>query len=497
MKHLPRENDIFHLTETINQRGVLIDREFAEAAVTVAKLAKKELDKEIRHVTSGAVTACTQVHNLRQWCQAKGFFLPDDEQLSDEKVSMDRNAIDTVLATGNPPDDVRRALEIRRAGARSSVAKYEAMLRRVCPDNHVRQHLLYHGASTGRWAGMGIQTQNFPRKTVKDWNHAKAQIMQSARTGLPIKSYYGMDVMTLLSRMLRGTIIAPPGKLLVYPDYSQIEARGVAWLAGAQRLLGLFRNGGPVYEDMAGVIYNIDPASVAKDSRERFTGKQAVLGCGYGMGKDKFASTCEGYGMPMSIDEADAAVTAYRTSNHEIPSLWRAVEATFKRAIRTPGKVFALQMYEGGPVTRFYRRRKDKFLLVMLPSGRPLYYFNPTIEVVATKKFGDKECIFTWTMDSFTRKWTKKPIWGGHLVENIVQGFCRDIVADAMLFMEHKSNWLTPILTVHDEVVAEIDEARFRDNGYKHTRNCMLRGADWMDGLPVECDVSHGVRYGK
>jgi DNA polymerase len=490
------ETSIWRLTESLNKRGLLVDLPFAVEAAKLARQRKRELDDEMKQVTGGAVGSCTQVHNLRTWCQERGFFLPD-EAAEDEVASLDKNAITEQLSHDNLPEDVRRALEIRLAGAKSSVAKYDAIINRADKyDCRVRGYLVYHGAATGRWAGAGIQPQNFPRKVVADFNEAAgdvAAVNNGRLTTAELEVKHGLDTMTLLSRMLRPTIMAPAGHELIFADYAQIEARGVAWLAGAQSLTDLFANGGKVYETMAGHIYGVDPASVGADSVERFLGKTSVLGCGYGMGAAKFQTTCANQGVEISEEQALAAVQAYRGFNSEIPALWRALEDAAKRAVRKPDTTVEVQMYEHGPVTAYRLRQSDGFLMCRLPSGRHLYYYDPRIQVVQTQ-FGDKEALFFKTVDSFTRKWTLKATWGGHLTENVVQGLCRDLMADAMLRLADTDRY-TPVLTVHDEAVCEVENAT--DADVERVASMMAIKPEWAAGFPVKAEAKRGRRYGK
>jgi len=496
----PREADIRNMTERMNDRGMLLDLKHAGHCVTLSEVVKKKLNAEIKEITKGEVTACSQVHNLKVWCQARGYFLPDDS-MEDDVVSIDKNAIVTLLEEQGEDMDpwVKRALEIRMAAARASVSKYQAMIRRAGPDDRVRQYLLYHGAGTGRWSGMGLQPQNFVRKSMADWYEASAEIQLAAKNVISIKTLekrLGVDPMTAMSRTLRGTIVPTKGNMLVWGDYSQIEARGVAWLAGSKRLVSLFEEGGKVYEDMASQIYGMPIEYIGKDSKERFTGKTAVLGCGYGMGPPKFQWTCGRQGVEIDEHEARAAVYAYRDGNPEVPQLWKSIEGAAKEAVRQPGTEQEMCLWEDGPSVVFYMR-KDGFMLMRLPSGRHIYYYNPTLELITTEKFGDRETLMYWTVDSYTRKWKKKSIWGGHLTENAVQGFCRDIMADAMLLAEKTSGGLlAPVLTVHDELVCEAPEAKV-DYAVSMMREIMSTRPDWGKTLPLAAEVDFGERYGK
>ena len=281
----PEEREIWLLTEEMNDRGVAIDVDFATYAVQVASEAQEALNKELNEITDGAVTAATNVGKLRQWLLSKGFGV-----LEGEDESLNKKAVENLLKSGAIPDDVRRVLEIRLLAGKSSVKKFQAMLDRVSKDGRVRGNLMYHGASTGRWSGAGVQLQNLPRDTVKDFDWSRKNLTAS------------MDkVLSTLSRMVRGSIMAAPEHRLMWADYAAVEARGVAWLAGQTDLIDLFAKGGKVYEEMAAVIFNVPAEEIGKDSLERFLGKTVILGCGYSMGAQKFRMSCAAMGT--EIDE--------------------------------------------------------------------------------------------------------------------------------------------------------------------------------------------------
>lgn len=257
------ERKVWLLTETMNDRGVSLDVPFATYAVSVAMKSQEKLNEELNQITDGVVPAATNVGKLRQWLLSKGFGI-----LEGEDESLNKKAVENLLKSGALPDEVKRALEIRLLAGKSSVKKFQAMLDRVSKDGRVRGNLMYHGASTGRWSGAGVQLQNLPRDTVKDFDWSRKNLEASTDKAL-----------STLSRMVRGSITAAPGHRLMWADYAAVEARGVAWLAGQADLVELFANGGKVYEEMAGVIFDMNPAEVGKDSLERFLGKTVILGC--------------------------------------------------------------------------------------------------------------------------------------------------------------------------------------------------------------------------
>lgn len=490
----PSERAIWLMTEEINETGLYVDWRFAEAAARVAKIYLAMLDSQMAIVTGGAVEGARKVTQLREWCAAKGFYVQD--AVEDDKIILDKGAIAALLARDDLPDDVRSALEIRRSAAKSSVAKFDAILNRVDRnDSRVRDTLVYHGASTGRWAGAGIQPQNFPRATVKDWEAVATDVYALDAGTLSFEEFEARhgDVMDVLSKMLRGTITAPDGSELVFPDFAAIEARGVAWVAGADNLTSLFASGGKVYEEFAGQIYNKPAASILKDSIERFLAKTAILGAGYGMGAKKFVATCEAQGKAVDLADGEKTINAYRSEYPEIPALWRGLENAAIGAVRNPGVEHS---YQGTPTApKISYLVKNGWLLCKLPSGRLLFYAKPRIIQVASP-FGPRAAIEYSTVNSLTKKWQRETTWGGRLTENVVQALCRDLIAEAMLRLKEAGFKL--VGTVHDEVIVEVPHTGERVVKIKsRILEIMCQVPDWAKGFPISAEAGHGKRYGK
>jgi DNA polymerase len=379
--------------------------------------------------------------------------------------------VDNLLKTDLDPK-IRRALEIRRDGGKSSVAKYQAIVDRVSTDGRVRGNLMYHGASTGRWSGAGVQLQNLPRETVKDWAKSASELTENDPKALAI-----------LSRMIRGTICATPGTRLVWADYAAIEARGVAWLAGQDDLVELFATGGKVYEEMAASIFSVSVQDIGKDSMERFLGKTVVLGCGYSMGPVKFRQTVAGMGTNITEELAYHAVSTYRTKYAAIPKLWNRLNDAAIAAIRTPKRETIYKQ-----VSFFC---DGDWLLIRLPSGRKLFYRSPRI-VKYVGPYGDKDTNEYMAVSSLTKKWGPERTFGGKLTENIVQGLCRDLIAGAMLDLEDQNY---PVIgSVHDEIICEIPDGF---GSIEEMVSIMCRVPDWAKGFPIAAEAKEGKRYGK
>jgi DNA polymerase len=485
---------IWRMTEEINETGLFVDWRFAEAAARVAKIYRNLLDSQMAIVTKGQVQGAGKVTQLKEWCAARGYVVQD--AVADDKIILDKGAVASLLSRDDLPDDIRTALTIRRDAAKSSVAKYEAILNRVDRETgRVRDTLVYHGASTGRWAGAGIQPQNFPRATVKDWEATAADVYKLDAGSMDFEEFEAKHgpVMDVLSKMLRGTIMAPKGHELLFPDYAAIEARGVAWLAGASKLVNLFAAGGKVYEEFA--AENLSPpgttaADILKDSLERFLAKTAILGAGYGMGWKKFVSTTTAQGAEVTDEDGVRAITAYRTAYPEIPALWKGLENAAISAVMNPGTEFTYQGNPDAPKVTYLV--KNGWLLCKLPSGRLLFYKKPRVVQIASP-FGPRMALEYSAVNSLTKKWERETTWGGKLTENVVQGICRDLIALAMLRLRKAGYKL--VGSVHDEIVIEVP-----GTGEQHKVKvlqiiCMV--PEWAMGFPISAEAGSGKRYGK
>jgi DNA polymerase len=461
----PMERRIWQFTEEVNDIGVPVDTAFANEAIRVASAATDAANDELQRLTGGEVRSVGSMAAMKAWLRRNGLSL-----LEAGSDCLNRKTIENLLA-GELPANVRRVLELRFAGGKSSVAKYEAIVDRADDDGRVRGNLLYHGASTGRWAGAGVQLQNLPRATVEDWEAARAALQPDSGS------------LGVLSKMLRGTIVAPAGHRLLWADYAAIEARGVAWLAGQTDLVQLFASGGKVYEAMAAAIFGTTPDRIAKDSTERFLGKTVVLGCGYAMGAQKFQQACAAQGQVIDDTLAHRAVSTYRSRYPYIPALWKELNAA---ALQARQMVAAPCAYNG---IQFLC--DEDWMTVRLPSGRKLYYRNPQV-VKAAGPFGARLTLEYDAVNSLTKKWERERTFGGKLTENIVQGICRDLIAAAMLALQRRGYRV--IASVHDEIVCEMPIGR---GSAEEMLEVMCDVPDWAKGFPISAEAKEATRYGK
>jgi len=460
------ETATYQLDQQANDRGVRIDVPLVKALKALADEAVARANARLVEISEGAIEAVTNPQNVLRWLRGTGLPLED---LTKQTVA---EALD-----GDLTPEQREVLQIRADAGKTSVKKLEAMLQWAGPDDRARGMLLYHGAGTGRWAGKGIQPQNFPRPTVEDPERYIPQVLEGDYDGIE----EAVGVMELVPSLLRSCLVAGEGSRFLCADFSAIEGHVTAWLAGQD-------TGMLSYEQMAGAIFGMDPENVEKDSMERQVGKVAVLGCGFGMGWKKYQETVKAWtGLDIDDDLAHEAVDVYRMENGRIKRLWNDLQSAATDAVRHPGKV--VMCGRNGSVKYVVR---GKFLWCVLPSGRPLAYANPTIED-RMAPWGDMtQSVMVWTVDSMTKKWVQRSLYGGLQTENVVQATARDLMANSMRRVQAAG--YNVVLTVHDEVLVETPN----DNGSLSEFNALMsERPNWCQNMPLQVEGWEGQRYRK
>jgi DNA polymerase len=478
---------MYLLDQQINETGVRLDRRAIGAALALIAEETVRLNAEIAELTGGVVTQVTQRQRLIGWLAEQGLTLDNTQKQTIEEMLDPENEEEDlppwVCKTGQLTGPARRALEILRELGKSSTAKYEKMRDWICPDGRMHGSLLYHGASTGRWSGAGVQPHNFPKGTIKDWNMEDAWLYLTESTREQIQQYWG-SVMAPLSQALRGVIVPSPGKQLYVADYAAIEARVLLWLAEDEEALEVFRQGGDMYCVMASDIYG-HPVTKKEHPDERQLGKVAILGLGYQMGAGKFVATAATYGITIDEDFATDVVDTYRTKFYLVKQMWWDQEEAAIKATQRPGTIVTCG--------RIQWQKRRAFLYAKLPSGRELAYPFPQVRLARTPWGTNKSQLSFMGVNPYNHQWERLHTYGGMIVENLVQAISRDIMAHAMQVLA-AGDIYQPILTVHDELVAEAHPVL---GSVQNFVTAVSGLPDWGAGIPIEAEGWTGVRYRK
>lgn len=487
----PLERRLFHLDQQINQRGVRIDRALVQGSLTIAAQATHAINETLRATTQGAVTKATQVQRIKSWVEARGVTPPD----------LAKATLRDLLASDTLDPTVRSVLLLRQQGGKSSVAKLKQMLACAGPDDRVRGLLRYYGATTGRWAGQLVQPQNFPRPLASLWSRggefdveAYEADVRLLRTGdwqaADCLTPPGVTLMDLLASMLRGCFVAAEGHEFVAADFAAIEARVLAWLAGAAKLLESYRTGGSAYLDMSEVIFGRRVSKKA-DPFEYQVSKNTVLGCGYQMGADRFREQMqEQTGVWLDVDLCQRAVSSYRGLYHEVPLLWRGMNSTVQAVVG--GQVGSWTDVPSTLGKIAFRIDPSGWLTMRLPSGRSLWYPAPRLSQ-RKAPWGDMvPCVTTACVHPETKQWTRQALYGGLLTENAVQAIARDLMGEAMFRVEAAG--YPVVLSVHDELVTEPVQGHGSVDEF-----CALMATPpaWAADCPIAAEGWRGTRYRK
>ncbi len=467
----PLERQIWELDQEINMRGFRVDRPLVQKILKMIEEESANLNAETDTITLGALASTAQRDGVLDFLEAEGIKLPN----------LQAKTVSDAIASGLVQGEAKRILEIRQAISKTSTAKYVAMETRSRFDGCIRDILMYWAATTGRWGGSGVQPQNFPRgiQGLDSWQ--AVEILREGDLDL-IRMLYG-DPMNLFASCLRAMIIPREGMEFHCADYVAIETHKLFWMAEHTEGLKALHARRDLYKEMASDIYGLPVEKIAKDSRERFIGKESILGCGYQMGGPTFRKNCIKKGVEIDEAAADMAVKKYREKHRPVTKMWGNLERAALSAIKNPGKRYTINK-----TTWFVR---GKFLHCELPSKRLLSYYGPHIKPVV--KWGEeREGIFYWGVNKYTRKWEVLQTYGGKLTENVVQASSRDIMAEAMLRVRRAGYRV--VLTVHDELLSEAPVGQKDPAEYAKLLETLPA---WAPGLPVRVEGWKGPRYKK
>lgn len=457
------------INQKMNFRGVAIDTKLAKKIVTFNTEEVSNLQKRLEVITGGDVTSATQTAKLLNYLQG-------DIDIDNMQADTLRNVLKTEELTPNTIE----IIDIRLATSMTSNKKYSTMLERSKSDGRVRDLALYHGASTGRESGRGLQVHNLPKGKIKDTYQA-VETIHDCNTLEDLKLYYSSPS-KVFSSCIRSTITASEGYELFAADYNAIEARVVMWLANHDGGLNLFRQDKDPYIKMASRIFGRPEDTITPG--ERFLGKTAVLGCGYQMGAPRFYETCIEWGVPdVTKPLAKKAVEIYRDTHKPVVFLWANYEKAAIKAVRDRVRV---------RINKVVWYVKGKFLWCELPSGRRLAFYGPKVKNEPTPWGEIRPKLYYWKVDSKTKQWVHRATYGGHLTENICQAISRDITVNGIKNIEKAGYHY--LFQVHDEIIAE----RLEHNGSLEEYIKLITDLPkWAKGLPVKADGWVGPRYKK
>lgn len=439
----------YHIDQEINDRGVRLDMELVQQAIAMDARSREELTAAIKNITK--LENPNSVLQMKRWLSDNGV----------ETDSLDKKAIAELLK--NAPDKLASVLILRQQLAKSSVRKYQAMEKTVCVDGRARGMFQFYGANrTGRFSGRNIQLQNLPQNHLPDLADARALV----RSGdFDAVSLLYEDVPDTLSQLIRTAFIPREGTQFLVADFSAIEARVIAWLAGEKWRQEVFAKGGDIYCASASQMFKVPVEKHGVNGHLRQKGKIAKLALGYG-GSVGALKAMGALDMGLSEDELLQLVDAWRQSNPHIVNLWWTVDRAAMEAVKYKHTTTAYGLTLSC---------RSGMLFITLPSGRKLAYVKPK---VGTNKFGGS-CI-TYEGIGSTKKWERLDSYGPKLVENIVQATARDILCYAMKNLRDYSI----VMHIHDEVVIEAKQGTTLSEVCK----IMSEAPPWAKGLLLRAD---------
>lgn len=467
------EREVWNADQRINDRGILVDAELAVRCMDIAAVVK---DLHLQHM--GKISGLANPNSTAQvlaWVNRRlveaGVMdgqhdVPVFKDTGAPLKSVDKASVAYLLSRTDLPRDVRTFLEERAASNAASVAKFKAMTNRLGVGNRVRGTIQYFGAHTGRWAGRGVQLQNLPSVTAGD--DEKTQAFVDRVMNEPAENFSISE----LKPLIRGALMAPAGQTLTVCDYSAIEARVLAWLAGEEWVLEAFRAGRDIYVETAARMFHV-PYEEARPLRKK--GKVAVLALGYGGG----INALKAMGAEGTDAELEEIKQTYRAANPRIAKFWADIDRSMRNRSGRVGEYITIHPKANGLVT------------IKLPSGRELFYHKLHFRTVS--KF-DKEVEALHFLDPKSHR-AVIPTYGGRLTENVTQAVARDVLAHALVNLDREN---VPVVAhVHDEVIAE--------GGVTVERMKELMGAGvgnplappWADGLPLAAEGYYCARYRK
>lgn len=462
------EHENWLIDQFINRNGIMVNQTLVDNAI--------RLSGEYREKLLARAMEITGLDNPNSPLQVKGWL---EERLGRAVDSLSKAAVADLLAE-DIPDDVREMLTIRQKISKSSIKKYDAMRNAACQDSRIRGMFQFYGAArTGRFAGRIVQLQNLPRNSMPDLDLARSMVLDG---DLDTMELCYDDVQDVLSQLIRTALEAPPGKRFIVADFSAIEARVIAWLAGEEWEMKAFAEGKDIYCATASAMFGVPVVKHGVNGELRQKGKVATLACGYGggigalkaMGADK---------MGLTDDELQTVVRKWREASPHIVKLWADVENAAMNAV------------SGIPTTirqkSLHFHVEDDALYIELPSGRHLVYLHPHL---GQNRFGSDAILYTGLGGSKTTagRWGTLETYSGKLTENIVQAIARDCLCAAMKRLTDADYKICA--HIHDEVILEMPEGK---GSLDDAVRIMCQNEPWNDGLVMNADGFEAKYYQK
>lgn len=444
------------IDQEMNSRGVLIDLDFAKAAVDLDQETSARVIARLKEITG--VDNPNSLVQIKQWLEEHGTKM---KELTKDSI---REALST--ATG----EIREVLESRLLISKSSIKKYIAMENCLSlVDHRARGMFQFYGANrTGRWTSRMIQLQSLPQNHMPDLDLARSVI---ASRDFELANMLWPSIPNVLSELIRTAFIAPEGYTFAVADFSAIEARVISWVAQEEWRLEVFRTHGKIYEATASIMFNVPIESVTKGSELRQRGKTSELALGYNGGVEALKRMDREKRIP--VEEMPELIQMWRRANPAIVQLWKDVEKHAKHAIkdRKPSRLGCLT----------FDCNHDTFM-VGLPSGRKLCYVKPGIGL---NRWGN-ETITYYGISQESKQWFPMETYGGKLVENIVQAIARDALAYSLQRL-YQEGFKNTVMLVHDEVIIEVPKAG-AEQSLARIQEIMGEEVPWMQGLPLRAD---------
>lgn len=461
----------------MNARGVAADMEMVSGALVIGATVKSQLMAEARQLSG--LDNPNSIKQLAQW-------LTDATDSDAEITSVTKETVATMLKQPQPAN-VQRMLEIRQELGKTSTKKYDALETCIADDGRVRGLLQFYGANrTGRWAGRLVQVQNLPRTYTHPLPPARRLVKDRNIAGL--RMIYG-SINDTLSQLIRTAFVATPGNVLIDADFSAIEARVISWLAGQEWRLEVFRTHGKIYEASASQMFHVPIEKIKKGNPEyalRQRGKVAELALGYQGGVSAMRRMDTGHNLDdLSDDEVKGIVDRWRETNSMIRDLWNIVDSAAVTVITNGGAQTIRSKTTDAVITLACELdviTGTRYMTILLPSGRKLYYPSPEIGV---NRWGNPSVSYMG-QNQTTKRWERVETYGGKLVENIVQAIARDCLAIAIENLEAQG--LHVVFHIHDEVVIDTPAWADNDTMLDTVTKIMTKPIPWAQALPLNAD---------